>query len=580
MTLIPQGLRRRKTIPALFAVLAVLLGLGTVGADTPAGAATGAATVKAGATPALPCAQLTQLDLGALKDASTQIGSAATVAAKDNKQGDWEACDVHGIIAPQLQFEILLPTRTWQGDYLQDGCGAYCGSVGIQTAAAEGCAPLTDGAFAIATDNEGHYGTAGFDAAFGADPTLRAAFGYQSEHQLALAAKAVIARYYGAPAKRSYFDGCSQGGHEALTEAQRYPHDFNGIVAGSPASVMTELNLFYQAWNARANTRADGSPILTAADLTPLHQAVLDKCDAADGTKDGLVSDPLACHFDPGSIACHGRASTTDAFCLTPAQISAARKLYQGPRDTQGDLLYPGWQVPGSELNWVAWLVPAAPGAPTIDPLIAQSTLRYMVNQNIDGSATYRDVKFTRAVFQRVTAANDGMYDAIDPDLSAFRAAGGKLILWAGWADAAISPVGTVGYYTAVEKAMGGSAATQDFARLFMLPGVSHCAGGQGPSEFDALTAITDWVTRDRAPASLLTSMTDSDGTTTASRPVYPYPAIAVDTTGGPVDQASSYTAEPGTRLGSLKWLGAFRSGYETVSGWVDGRWVTRPGRS
>jgi feruloyl esterase len=212
--------------------------------------------------------------------------------------------------------------------------------------------------------------------------------------------------------------------------------------------------------------------------------------------------------------------------------------------------------------------------------MIAQSTLRYMVNQNIDGAATYRDVKFTAAEFKRVTTANNGMYDATDPDLSAFRTAGGKLILWAGWGDSAISPIGTVAYYTAVEKAMGGSTATRQFARLFMLPGVAHCGGGQGPSTFDALTAVTDWVTEDRAPDSLLTSMTDSGGKTTATRPVYPYPAIAVDTTGGPTDEASSYTAEPGTQLGVLNWLGSFRSGYETVSGWVNGQWITRPGKS
>lgn len=576
-----RGLPQRRTITVLLAALAALLGLGTTGAATQAGTwTTTASTTITGATPALSCAQVAQLDLGALRGASTVIGTATTVAAKDNPQGPWEACDVHGVIAPQIQFELLLPTRTWQGDYLQDGCGAYCGNVGITTAAATGCLPLTDGAFAIASDNEGHYGAAGFDAAFGADPTLRASFGYQSEHLLALAAKAIIAHYYGTPARHAYFDGCSQGGHEALTEAQRYPHDFNGIVAGSPASIMTELNLFFQAWNARANTTADGRPILTTADLGPLHQAVLDRCDAADGTKDDLVSDPLACHFDPGSIACHGSVSTATNFCLTPAQVSAARKLYRGPRDAEGKLLYPGGQAPGSELNWVPWFVPAAPGAPTIDPMIAQSTLRYMVNRNIDGAATYRDVKFTAAEFKRVTTANNGMYDATDPDLSAFRAAGGKLILWAGWGDSAISPIGTVAYYTAVEKAMGGSAATRQFARLFMLPGVAHCGGGQGPSTFDALTAVTDWVTKDQAPDSLLTSMTDSSGKTAATRPVYPYPAIAVDTTGGPTGEASSYTAEPGTQLGALNWLGSFRSGYETVSGWVNGQWITRPGKN
>jgi feruloyl esterase len=531
-------------------------------------------------TPVLSCAQVAQLDLGALPGAATEISSAAALAAADNTQGDWNACEVSGTIAPQIQFQLLLPTSTYQGEYLQDGCGGYCGSVGISTPAATGCAPLTGGAFAIASDNEGHYGAAAFSASFGADPTLRASFGYQSEHELAMAAKAVIAKFYGTGPADSYFDGCSQGGHEALTEAQRYPRDFNGIVAGSPASIMTELNVFYQAWNAQANTAPDGSPVITPADLAPLHQAVVDACDAADGTRDGLVSDPLGCHFDPAGIACNGRASTAADFCLTPAQVTTVRKLYEGPRDAQGQLLYPGWQLPGSELNWAAWLVPTSAGAATIDQQIAQETLRYMVYPGINGSATYKDVNFTAAEFDQLTAANDGMYDATDPDLSAFRAAGGKLILWAGWADPAISPVGTVAYYQAVENAMGGAQATERFARLFLLPGVSHCGGGQGPDQFDALTAITDWVTMSQAPDSLLTSTVNSSGATTATRPVYPYPMIAVDTTGGPTDQASSYTARPGTSLAPLTWLGSFRSGYETVSGWVDGQWVTRPGKS
>jgi len=576
----PTRQRRRRGTFALLAAIALAAGLGTASASAAPATSASTPAAQTATAPVLSCEQVTQLDLGALPGASTEIASSTALAAADNPQGAWAACDVRGTVAPQIQFQLLLPTATWQEEYLQDGCGGYCGSVGIATQAATGCVPLTNGAFAIASDNEGHYGAAVFSASFGADPTLRASFGYQSEHQLALAAKAIIAKFYGKAAKSSYFDGCSQGGHEGLTEAQRYPRDFNGIISGSPASITTELNVFYQAWNAQANTAADGSPILALADLAPLHSAVVGACDAADGTRDGLISDPLGCHFDPASIACNGSASTASHFCLTPAQVTTARKLYQGPQDAKGRLLYPGWQLPGSELNWAAWLVPVSPGAPTIDQTIAQETLRYMAGPGIDGSATFNDVKFTDAEFKQLTQANDGMYDATDPELSAFRAVGGKLILWAGWADPAISPVGTIAYYQAVQNAMGGAAATGTFARLFMLPGVSHCGGGDGPDTFDALTAVTNWVTTGHAPNSLLTSSVNTSGATTATRPVYPYPLMAVDSTGGPVSQASSYTAEPSTRLGAVNWLGSFRSGYETVSGWVDGQWVTRPGKS
>jgi feruloyl esterase len=189
------------------------------------------------------------------------------------------------------------------------------------------------------------------------------------------------------------------------------------------------------------------------------------------------------------------------------------------------------------------------------------------------------DVQFTEANFEKATAANDGALDATDPNLSAFERAGGKLILWAGYADPAINPVGTVSYYQAVVRDSGGLAATESYARLFLLPGVAHCGGGQGPSTFDALTAVTDWVTKGTAPSSLLTSLTGQSSTVTATRPVYAYPYIAVDTTGGSPTEASSYTPQVSTAEQSLnvQWLGSFRSGYETVSGWVNGQWVTRP---
>ncbi|MFJ9119373.1 tannase/feruloyl esterase family alpha/beta hydrolase [Streptomyces sp. NPDC102394] len=189
-------------------------------------------------------------------------------------------------------------------------------------------------------------------------------------------------------------------------------------------------------------------------------------------------------------------------------------------------------------------------------------------------------MKFTSAYFKKIMRPNEGLYDATDPDLSAFEKAGGKLILWHGLGDQHIPAVGTMAYYKAVRKTMGGAAATSTFARLFLLPGVAHCGGGQGPDKLDALTAIVDWVTEDRAPDSLLTKAVDSNGTTVSSRPVYPFPYVAENTTGGSADSPSSYTpvrstAEAGL---TLNWLGSFRSGYEKAGHWVHGRWVVTPG--
>src|SRR6478609_5959878 len=222
------------------------------------------------------CAEVTQLDLLGVPDAPASITSATVVAAADNALGAWEACHVKGLIAPQIQFELLLPTKTWAGRYLQTGCGGFCGRVYFDTRAAYGCAPLTDGTFAVAADNEGHFGAGSTDGLFGADPQLRVDFGYRSQHLTSLVSKEIIKRFYGQPATWSYFAGCSEGGDQAMTEAQRYPEDFDGIVAGAPASNMTALAVFDQGWNGKAVLDAQGNPTLTLTDLAPLHAAVLD----------------------------------------------------------------------------------------------------------------------------------------------------------------------------------------------------------------------------------------------------------------------------------------------------------------
>ncbi|MBR7827339.1 tannase/feruloyl esterase family alpha/beta hydrolase [Actinospica sp. MGRD01-02] len=575
----PRSARRWPTLAALTATVMLAAGLWASGSA----AASGSSAAASAVAPTTSCSALASLDLLTLEGAQTSITSASAVAASANPAGSWAACEVQGIIAPETHFTLYLPTTTYAGEYLQEGCGGGCGSIntGYPTAAA-GCTQATDGDFAVAADDEGHEG-GGFSVMAFQDPELKAVFGYESEHQLALVSKAIIKGFYGSAPAQSYFDGCSDGGREALTEAQRYPTDFNGIIAGSPASIQSELNAFEEAWNAQANTGANGTPILTSADLAPLHTAVLQACGGASAVSLGYLADPLACTWNPASIACKpGQTSTSSDFCLTAAQVETVDKLYAGPTDAQGERLYPGYEVRGSELNWAGWIVPsgnAESGA--IDANIATTAWQDWITPTgtFDGAANYMDVQFTKANFEKVTKENDGELDATDPNLSAFEKAGGKLILWAGYADPAINPVGTISYYQAVTKAMGGLAATERFAKLYLLPGVAHCGGGQGPNKFDALTAITAWVTEGTAPTSLLATSTDSSGTVTASLPIYSYPDIAVDTTGGPATSAASYTPQVSRAEQNLNisWLGSFGSGYEQVSGWVDGQWVTRP---
>ena len=581
----PRRSRRWPLVAVVSAALMLAVGLWAGGSQAATGSTASTAAAAADTiAPATTCAAATSFDLLALKGANTSITSAAAVAAASNPVGDWAACEVQGIIAPETHFTIYLPTSTYAGLYIQEGCGGYCGSVGVNApTASTGCVQATDGNFAVAADDEGHEG-GGFTAPAFQDPELKAVFGYTSEHQLDLVSKAILKDFYGSSPTDSYFDGCSDGGREALIEAQRYPTDFNGIIAGSPASIQTELNAFEEAWNAQANTGADGTAILTDADLAPLHSDVLEACGGSTAVALGYLADPLACTWQPSSIECKaGQTSTSTDFCLTAAQVGTVDKLYDGVRDPQGQLLYPGYELRGSELNWAGWIVPMSGDeeSTTTDAGIGTGAWQSLVSATgtFDGTASYMDVQFTKAAFDKVTSANDGELDATDPNLSAFEKAGGKLILWAGYADPAINPAGTISYYQAVVKQMGGLAATEQFAKLFLLPGVAHCGGGQGPSTFDALTAITDWVTKGQAPSSLLTSLTSQTGAVTATRPVYAYPDIAVDTTGGSIYAAASYTPEVSKAEQNLniQWLGSFRSGYETVSGWVDGQWVTRP---
>lgn len=524
------------------------------GAPTGSGAAGGSAA-RAGlpaVSPVRACEQLAGLDLAGMTGTPVSIAAAAVTTATP---GGWSACRVTGNLAPQLQFEALLPTGTWRQLYLQTGCGGYCGSVRINAPAASGCLPLTEGQFVMASGNQGHYGTAPFDATFGADPQLRADFGYLSEHKLAVFVKQLIGVYYGRPARYSFYDGCSQGGHQGLTEAQRYPRDFDGIVAGAPASITQPLNVWYQAWNALANLGPDGRSILTPETLAVLHRAAVRTC----GGPNGLIIDPMTCRFDPGSVECPAGAGDTSS-CLTAAQVGAVRKLYQGPRDDRGRLMYPGWQVPGSELEWVPWVVPAAPGGFTIDPTIARNAIRYLAYPGIDPRRTLEDVPFTQAGFRQIMNATGDVFDATDPDLRPFRDAGGKLLLWHGLADAAISPIGTIAYYQAVQDHLGGAAATRTFARLFLMPGMGHCAGGQGPSSFDALSAVVDWVLHGTAPVSLLVTRPPGSTDPVRSLPAYPYPLQATYNGTGDVDEATSYHAAP-PRVpfdARVRWLGAF----------------------
>jgi hypothetical protein len=540
--------------------LLLALSLASAAARAQSVAATTAPLSGAPATPALvdplrACSDLLGVDLVDVGGAGSRITSAARASNRGVA-----VCAVEGVLAPSIGFKALLPLQAWTGRYLQVGCGGLCGRVSLEVGAADGCAPLEAGGFAIASTDMGHQGMGG---EFGQDPHKREDFAHRGVHLTAIASKRLLRALYGRDAAHAYFTGCSDGGREALVEAQRHPEDFDGIVAGAPAMNFQVQNSLYHAWQARSNTGADGGAILSASRLPLLHRGVLDQCDGLDGQQDGVIVDPRACRFDPGALLCRSDPPEGAADCLTAAEVEAARRLYDGPRDAAtGERLTIGGPQPGSELAWAGVFVPRAADQPIFSAKIALDALRNLVfESNPSAGFSLNDVRFDRATFDRLRPLHP-LYDATDPDLSAFAAKGGKLILWHGWADPHISPINTIAYHEAVERSIGKQR-TQTFERLYLLPGVYHCSGGEGPSLVDLLTPVIDWVERGVAPDTVIArsprlGQVDAAAAVERSRPVYPYPSVARYRGKGDPNEASSYVrAAPLVSAETPAWAGS-----------------------
>jgi feruloyl esterase len=501
--------------------------------------------------PVTPCSSLAGMDFSGVPDAPGRVTSSALVTDTLGPQSV-PFCDVKGVFAPQTHFEIKLPAATWHGQYVQEGCTAFCGSV--QAAFSDfpltgfTCAAVDNGEVALAADDEGHTGDINDGSWARNSLVLRVVFGLTSEHSLARMSKAIVTAYYGQPASHTYYDGCSTGGREALILAQRYPDDFDGIIAGAPAGNLAPLTLF-QAWMARSNTDPQGHQIVTAEKIPALHAAVLQAC----GNADGVIADPRQCGFDPASIGCP-HATDTDA-CLTPDQVAAVRRFYRGPTDEDGRSLYNGGQAYGSELGWPGAFVQAATDtAAPGDTMAATVSLTFLKDMafvpNPPEGFTLEDVRFTDREFRKLNKLGDAIYNANNPDLRAFAAHGGKLILYHGWADPAIPPWSTLDYYAAVERTVGGFGASQSFSRLYMIPGASHCLfapDGTSVNLADFLTPIISWVEDGVAPGQVeADTFSLSSQTVTFPQAVQPYDALA------PVDPA------PGSLNGHYDYIGTY----------------------
>lgn len=429
--------------------------------------------------PATDCDALTGQQIAGLTIAAASI-------VTENRPSP--ACHVRGTIRGVIGVEAWLPTQSWTGRYLQLGCGGLCGRIPTTAPQANGCILWERGEFAVATTDMGHRDPTA--ASWGGDPERRLDFAFRAVHLTAVAAKALVARFYGQAPRHSYFTGCSDGGREALMEALRYPGDFDGIIAGAPVLDFTVQNTFHHGWTARRNFGPDGHAVLTADRLPLLHRMVLEACG---GAAEGVLRDPLACRFDPRTAVCPDTSR-----CLTTDEARVAHEIYDGARTSDGARLTMGGLMRGSEANWRGVVAPASLNEPPRAQLFATGMLRHIAFWPPRPQMNVADLAFDAATY-RDFAGTQAVFDATNPDLAAFAARGGRLIIWHGWSDQDISPHSTLAYWAALRRHLG-DARVDGFARLFMIPGLAHCAGGQGPTALDTLTPMLRWVEEGAAP--------------------------------------------------------------------------------
>jgi len=475
------------------------------------------------------CAALKHTDFSAIPGAATTISSASIVEATP---GAKEYCKVEGVIVPQIGFEIRLPTQSWNGRYFQTGCGGMCGDV--MTDRYCGDAQAKD--FVVAAHDMGHKGGPWDGAPWGANPEQREDFAKRSTHVMSVVAKKVIAAYYGRTAAHSYFRGCSTGGREALGLAQFYPEDFDGIIGGDFAMPIRQ-GAIANTWDAQHLLDEHNADIFSDEKIQLLHKAVMAACDKLDGVEDGLMADPRKCRFDPKTLQCP--PGKDGSACLTARQVEAAIALYDGPRNSKGERLTPGGRALGSELAWLG----GAYGGGASRTAISEGTLRNLAFAETRPDFGYRDFDWDRHVAEVETqvAEFDVMAPRTAPDLTAFQKAGRKLILYHGWWDPGVPAVGTLDYYAQVYTRQGGLEATQDWFRVFMVPGMFHCRGGDAPNQFDMLGAMVAWVEQGRKPDGIVATQMNEDGSVNRTRPLYAYPGFAEYAGTGDVNDAANW---------------------------------------
>jgi feruloyl esterase len=417
-----------------------------------------------------------------------------------------------------IKSEVWLPLAGWNGKFQQVGNGGWGGS--IQYAA---LASALRRGYAAASTDTGHVGdTAQF--AMG-HPEKLIDFGYRSVHETAVHSKAIVTAAYATALRLSYFVGCSGGGRQAFMEAQRYPLDFDGIVAGAPGYNRTDQS--FQLVAASQATHHDAASFIPREKLAALHRAALNACDQRDGLVDGLIGDPMRCTFDPSVTACTG---TDGPDCLTASQVRAAKAIYAPVKNPgTGEEVFPGVE-PGSEPRWTI----NAGGARPLG--MSDDFFKYVVFK--DASWDFRTLDVAKHL-EQARKADAGIVSATSPDIKQFVRRGAKLVIYHGWGDTNVPPRSSVNYYKRLVETLGAADVDRS-VRLYMAPGMGHCGGGEGPNVFDALAALEQWREEEKAPAEIPAALL-ADGRVVRTRPLCPYPQIARYKGSGSIDDASSF---------------------------------------
>jgi feruloyl esterase len=460
----------------------------------------------------------------------------------------------------RIAVEVWMPHSAWSGDYVQLGNGGLAGSInyaGMYAQIARG--------FAVAATDDGHTGAATDGSWAMGHPQKVIDFGYRAVHITSEISKRVVSEFYGRDARFAYFSGCSEGGREALMEAQRYPEDFNGILVGAPGHAWMSLMAGF-AWNAQALAN-DPAGYIPPSKLQLIETAALQACGAQDGFADPFIKHPRACHFHPEHLLC---TAADRESCLTAPQLAALQKIYAGASSTRaGKKLSLGYE-PGAEaeqgppgISYSSYIYGQGP----------QATLDLLFSSNFYGNFVFQREKYSSLNFdfdedaERADNVVGNIMDATNPDLRAFKAHGGKMLHYHGWNDGSPPPLSSVDYYRNVVAKMGGAKQTQEFYRLYMVPGMMHCGLGPGPNSFgnpldqsnafdpehNIFSALQQWVETGRAPKRIIATKytnDDPEKPIVMTRPLCAYPAEAKWNGQGSTNEASNFSCQvPGKGL-------------------------------